>query len=289
MAKKKKNKIKPIASYMNHGKGGYSRAIRGILLRSKAESGALMFAIEKFGNKCIYCGKTGINMHPDHLLSESKGGVIAKGNIVPACPECNHSKNERPWKLFCQEKKLAQTKINEIDAFRNRHYRYRAITLQEQITEEQEELRKKTWMLIEAVSEGFLGKEGHPKSKDVLFNSPEELYDELLEVIEKYKVPPQKTEIASLTGEGKPAKGKPGRIPGRKPNKAVSAPAKASKAKRGPKAKAEPGEALKTKRRGRIVVQSLADYQGDPNARAVSRHQCPYGEGAGGACRESDS
>jgi len=43
---------------------------------------------------CWYCGQqVGINMLTmDHLVPLSRGGKSAKGNLVPACKECNNRK-----------------------------------------------------------------------------------------------------------------------------------------------------------------------------------------------------
>ncbi len=44
--------------------------------------------------RCHYCGKTvgRDNLTMDHLVPMSRGGRSNKGNLVPACKECNSKK-----------------------------------------------------------------------------------------------------------------------------------------------------------------------------------------------------
>lgn len=53
-------------------------------------------AVEHFGHKCAYCGKHE-KMTIDHFVPFSKGGELAKGNVIPACKKCNSSKNNRTF------------------------------------------------------------------------------------------------------------------------------------------------------------------------------------------------
>ena len=43
---------------------------------------------------CYYCGKEvgRMNLTMDHVVPLSRGGKSKKGNIVPACKECNNKK-----------------------------------------------------------------------------------------------------------------------------------------------------------------------------------------------------
>lgn len=51
-------------------------------------------AKEYFGYKCAYCGKQGA-LTKEHVVPVSKGGGFTVDNIIPACPRCNYSKNNR--------------------------------------------------------------------------------------------------------------------------------------------------------------------------------------------------
>jgi 5-methylcytosine-specific restriction endonuclease McrA len=44
---------------------------------------------------CAYCGKGLNELQQEHFIPLSKGGVFAKGNIVPACPTCNRKKGAK--------------------------------------------------------------------------------------------------------------------------------------------------------------------------------------------------
>ena len=61
-------------------------------------------ALEHFEHKCAYCNTSG-KMTIDHFIPFSKGGELAKGNIIPACKSCNSSKNNRSfeeWYTSCE-------------------------------------------------------------------------------------------------------------------------------------------------------------------------------------------
>lgn len=67
--------------------------------------------LEYFDNSCAYCGGTG-KITQDHIVPVSEGGLNTKYNLVPACPFCNTSKNNRPlvqWYMkqpFATEERL---------------------------------------------------------------------------------------------------------------------------------------------------------------------------------------
>lgn len=46
------------------------------------------------GGACYYCGRNvgRIGLTMDHVVPLSRGGRSTKGNIVPACKECNNKK-----------------------------------------------------------------------------------------------------------------------------------------------------------------------------------------------------
>jgi len=46
------------------------------------------------GGVCYYCGRTvgRTRLTMDHVVPLSRGGRSTKGNIVPACKECNNKK-----------------------------------------------------------------------------------------------------------------------------------------------------------------------------------------------------
>lgn len=46
--------------------------------------------------RCAYCGEKSEDVERDHVQPVSNGGGTTPENIVPACPECNRSKNGKP-------------------------------------------------------------------------------------------------------------------------------------------------------------------------------------------------
>lgn len=49
-------------------------------------------AVVHFDFKCAYCGKRE-KITVDHFYPFSKGGLLTKNNIIPACSSCNSSKS----------------------------------------------------------------------------------------------------------------------------------------------------------------------------------------------------
>lgn len=45
---------------------------------------------------CFYCGRKTLpnELTMDHIVSISRGGRSTKGNLVPACKECNNKKKQ---------------------------------------------------------------------------------------------------------------------------------------------------------------------------------------------------
>ncbi len=49
-----------------------------------------------FDNKCAYCGKE-VPLVQEHFIALSKGGEYTHNNILPACKNCNSSKNNKDF------------------------------------------------------------------------------------------------------------------------------------------------------------------------------------------------
>ena len=67
--------------------------------------------LEFFGNSCCYCGTEG-KLQQDHFIPVSKNGGYVPNNIVPSCPSCNASKNNKDFEdwyknteNFCDRKR----------------------------------------------------------------------------------------------------------------------------------------------------------------------------------------
>lgn len=51
--------------------------------------------LEKFGHKCLCCGKTNIKLTMDHVVPLALGGLHTVENLQPLCRSCNCTKNAR--------------------------------------------------------------------------------------------------------------------------------------------------------------------------------------------------
>lgn len=51
--------------------------------------------LEEFNFHCAYCILPKPDLEPDHMVPVSRGGSNGIENIVPACRNCNNSKNDR--------------------------------------------------------------------------------------------------------------------------------------------------------------------------------------------------
>ena len=47
---------------------------------------------ERYGNRCLCCGVTGVVLEADHVVPLTRGGADDIGNIQPLCGTCNRSK-----------------------------------------------------------------------------------------------------------------------------------------------------------------------------------------------------
>lgn len=50
---------------------------------------------ERYGNKCLRCGRDDLRLTMDHVLPLSKGGSNTIDNIQPLCKPCNSSKRTK--------------------------------------------------------------------------------------------------------------------------------------------------------------------------------------------------
>jgi len=58
--------------------------------------------------KCHYCGRTmpAGRLTMDHIVPLARGGKSTKGNLVPACKECNTAKKQLPpmeWDAYLKQ------------------------------------------------------------------------------------------------------------------------------------------------------------------------------------------
>jgi 5-methylcytosine-specific restriction endonuclease McrA len=58
--------------------------------------------IDRYRRSCAYCGEGDASLHLDHVVPIARGGSNGIGNLLPACRDCNLSKNDRfvmEWRL----------------------------------------------------------------------------------------------------------------------------------------------------------------------------------------------
>lgn len=65
---------------------------------------ALDRTMRRFNSCCAYCQRpVSEEYHWDHVVPLSRGGAHSEGNLVPACPRCNISKNNKTvmeWRIW---------------------------------------------------------------------------------------------------------------------------------------------------------------------------------------------
>lgn len=55
---------------------------------------------ERYGYRCVYCGKKVKKLTRDHVIPLVEGGSNTASNIVPACQVCNSRKHDNPAPIF---------------------------------------------------------------------------------------------------------------------------------------------------------------------------------------------
>lgn len=59
--------------------------------------------VNRFSGRCAYCDELCDNLTLDHVVPVTRGGSHGVGNILPACPSCNFSKQDKlltEWRLW---------------------------------------------------------------------------------------------------------------------------------------------------------------------------------------------
>jgi len=71
------------------------------------------YLLEKFGRKCIYCGKENVPLNIEHIVPKSKGGTDKVSNLAIACIPCNQKKSDKPLEVFLAKKPELIAKIKK--------------------------------------------------------------------------------------------------------------------------------------------------------------------------------
>ncbi len=53
------------------------------------------YLLEKFGRRCVYCGRQEVAFEIDHVLPKSRGGTDRISNLVLSCHDCNQAKGNQ--------------------------------------------------------------------------------------------------------------------------------------------------------------------------------------------------
>ena len=62
------------------------------------------YLLEKFGRKCVYCGRSGVPLNIEHIVPKARGGSNRVSNLAIACVECNQKKGSKPIEEFLKGK-----------------------------------------------------------------------------------------------------------------------------------------------------------------------------------------
>jgi 5-methylcytosine-specific restriction endonuclease McrA len=88
-AEKKPEIVQRIHRQANHKYRGLRKGAEGSFTEKE-----FRLKCESIGNKCVYCGKSGMKLVPDHIIPLSRGGSNFIANINPSCVSCNNSKRD---------------------------------------------------------------------------------------------------------------------------------------------------------------------------------------------------
>lgn len=58
------------------------------------------YLLEKWGRKCIYCGRENIPLQVEHIVPKSRGGTDRVSNLTLSCVECNQKKGPKTAEEF---------------------------------------------------------------------------------------------------------------------------------------------------------------------------------------------
>ena len=53
------------------------------------------YLLEKFGRRCVYCGKSGVPLNVEHIVPKARGGSNRISNLAIACVECNQTRSSK--------------------------------------------------------------------------------------------------------------------------------------------------------------------------------------------------
>jgi hypothetical protein len=82
-----------------------------------------------FNNVCCYCGQK-TDLTQEHFIAMTKGGGYTADNILPACNNCNCSKNNSDFfEWYPQQPFYSQVRVNKILKYLSRHKEVKQIAI----------------------------------------------------------------------------------------------------------------------------------------------------------------
>ena len=186
---------KAISQYLGIGRGSFRKAFISVLLNSYSDDDAFEIGKLELGDNCIYCGLSDKKqlLQPDYLWIQSEGGLFKRGNVVPACPMCNSKRGNKKWIDFINEEKIISekeknSKITKIHKFMKKYGMDKKPDINEYINNQQTEIFDHLNMLLDALTQGLRSKIESPQKKNIKFNNPNDMFDELVSVAERYLI-----------------------------------------------------------------------------------------------------
>jgi 5-methylcytosine-specific restriction endonuclease McrA len=70
-------------------------------------------ALKRWGEACVYCGKSGLALEKEHFIPLALGGTLSVKNIVPSCLPCNRRKFDTPPDVFMADQPERYAEIVE--------------------------------------------------------------------------------------------------------------------------------------------------------------------------------
>jgi hypothetical protein len=69
------------------------------------------------GDRCFYCEEVSLDLHAEHVIPVSRGGVSLPFNLVVSCARCNRAKGTKTGREFLRRPNAAQdARLKTIDA-----------------------------------------------------------------------------------------------------------------------------------------------------------------------------
>lgn len=178
--------MKQISTIFGSARGSFKKAVRSVILYRYYEKSCFEKAKEELGNKCVYCGDTNQKLQPDHLIGEEHGGLYVIGNIVPSCPTCNSEREKKEWRDFVSDSPRIKDKTKtkaRIEDYIQKHKGEK----QHRWNKMEKELLNDLDSILFALCEAIRSKLGMNQKSDVKFVNQEQMFNEIMTVIKKYK------------------------------------------------------------------------------------------------------